>query len=129
MECDSTCLVSAHPVLMEQALTNLIQNAVKYCPEGTKIQVRGSCIDDHIHIEVEDEGYGIPQADLPRIFERFYRVDKARSRDMGGTGLGLSIVKHIAQIHGGSVMVRSIEGKGSTFTIILPKTETPGNLV
>ncbi len=127
VECDSSCVVSAHPVLMEQALTNLIQNAVKYCPEETRIHVIGRCDEKHIYIDVKDEGYGIPKEDLPRIFERFYRVDKARSRDLGGTGLGLSIVKHISQIHGGSVAVESEEGKGCTFTITLPKTGTPGD--
>ncbi|MDC7231719.1 MAG: ATP-binding protein [Spirochaetales bacterium] len=122
VDCSTTCQLSAHPVLMEQAVSNLVENAVKYCPEHTRITVRGYCDESEIHIEVQDEGYGIPQEDLPRIFERFYRVDKARSRDMGGTGLGLAIVKHISQIHGGSVSVKSPEGEGCTFTITMPKS-------
>ncbi|MBF9017474.1 ATP-binding protein [Oceanispirochaeta sp. M2] len=121
VDCDSSCLVSAHPVLMEQAVTNLIENAVKYCPEKTRITVKGYCTDSNILIEVKDYGNGIPEGDIPRIFERFYRVDKARSRNMGGTGLGLAIVKHISQIHGGTVAVDSSEGEGCTFTISLPK--------
>jgi two-component system, OmpR family, phosphate regulon sensor histidine kinase PhoR len=122
LDCDSACLVSAHPVLMEQAVSNLIENAVKYCPEKTKITVRGYCDVSSIHVEVKDEGTGIPEEDLSRIFERFYRVDKARSRDMGGTGLGLAIVKHITQIHSGTVAVNCPEGEGCTFTISLPKS-------
>ena len=121
VDCDSSCLVSAHPVLMEQAVTNLIENAVKYCPEKTKITVKGFCTDSNILIEVKDNGNGIPEEDIPRIFERFYRVDKARSRNLGGTGLGLAIVKHISQIHGGTVACDSSEGEGCTFTISLPK--------
>lgn len=125
IDCDESCLVSAHPVLLEQAVSNLIENAVKYSPEKTRITVKGYSSDSLIHIEVKDEGYGIPAEDLPRIFERFYRVDKARSRDMGGTGLGLAIVKHIAQIHGGSVTVECPEGEGCTFMISLPKSAEP----
>ncbi len=120
IDCTTEDSLLAHPVLLEQAVTNLIGNAVKYTPENTKITVRGFSRDDQIYIQVADQGPGIPPADQERIFERFYRVDKARSRDMGGTGLGLSIVKHIAQVHGGSVSLESREGQGCTFTIVLP---------
>ena len=120
VDCPAEDILFAHPVLMEQAVTNLVGNAVKYTPENTKISVRGYSRDNQIIIEVADQGAGIPLADQERIFERFYRVDKARSRDMGGTGLGLAIVKHIAQVHGGTVSLESREGEGCTFTISLP---------
>jgi two-component system phosphate regulon sensor histidine kinase PhoR len=123
MECAPGCQLSAHPVLLEQAVTNLIENAVKYSLPDKTVRVRGYYKESHICIEVKDQGFGIPEKDLERIFERFYRVDKARSREMGGTGLGLSIVKHISQIHGGRVTVQSREGEGCTFTIMLPGDE------
>ena len=100
---------------------NLIDNAVKYGPEGATVRVGAEERADEAVISVADEGPGIPREHLPRLFERFYRVDKARSRDMGGTGLGLSIVKHIAQVHGGRVTVESTVGGGSTFRIHLPR--------
>lgn len=104
----------------EQVLTNLMDNAIKYSnPNGT-IRLKIAKIKEHIEIRIEDEGIGIPVSDLPHIFERFYRVDKARSREMGGTGLGLSIVKHIVLLHQGSVHAESDEGKGSTIIIQLP---------
>jgi two-component system phosphate regulon sensor histidine kinase PhoR len=106
--------------LLEQAVFNLIDNAVKYSGEGTDVDVHCEKHAEEITIRVTDRGPGITKKHLPRIFERFYRVDPARSRDMGGTGLGLSIVKHIVQGHGGSVDVESTAGKGSTFTIVLP---------
>jgi two-component system, OmpR family, phosphate regulon sensor histidine kinase PhoR len=106
---------------VSQALINLLDNAVKYTPEGGTITVRGEDKGDEIHVTVQDTGIGIPREDLDRIFERFYRVDKNRSRDMGGTGLGLSIVKHIIQGHGGKVWVKSRMGEGSAFTFSLPK--------
>jgi two-component system phosphate regulon sensor histidine kinase PhoR len=104
-----------------QILDNLVDNALKYTPPGGRIQVRWRADDDHVRLEVEDTGIGIPEADLPRIFERFYRVDKARSREMGGTGLGLSIVKHLVQAMGGSVRASSRVGQGTTFTVRLPR--------
>ncbi len=116
--------IHAHPVLLEQAVTNLIENAVKYSPEGSRISVRGMVEPELVRIEIQDNGPGIPQKDLDRIFERFYRVDKARSRDMGGTGLGLAIVKHICIMHGGTVAVTSREGQGCLFTITIPRAET-----
>lgn len=98
---------------------NLLENAVGYTHSGS-IEVSIEARDDNVVLEITDTGVGIPAADLSRIFERFYRVDKARSRDTGGTGLGLSIVRHVAEAHGGSVSVRSELGAGSTFTVVLP---------
>jgi len=106
--------------LLEQALVNLVDNAVKYSHENTSVSLAAEAIDGELVISVTDQGDGIPEKDLPRIFERFYRVDKARSRKLGGTGLGLAIVKHIVQAHGGTVSVESVAGKGSTFKIHLP---------
>lgn len=107
------------------AIANLLDNAVKYSPPGSEIIVRASSDGTEVTIEVEDHGLGIPARDVERIFERFYRVDRARSRDTGGTGLGLSIVRHIAVNHGGDVAVRSEEGVGSTFTLRLPAGPGP----
>ncbi len=100
---------------------NLLDNAVKFNrPEGeVRVEVKRTA-DDQVSVTVADNGIGIPSADLPRLFERFYRVDKARSREMGGTGLGLSIVKHIVERMRGRVSVESQLGKGSVFTIFLP---------
>ncbi|HUG00218.1 MAG TPA: ATP-binding protein [Ilumatobacter sp.] len=104
------------------AVGNLVENSVKYSNPGGQVQVRLRRADPWIEIMVVDQGVGIPQRDLDRIFERFYRVDRARSRDTGGTGLGLSIVRHVAQNHSGEVVVSSIEGEGSTFVLRLPAT-------
>jgi two-component system phosphate regulon sensor histidine kinase PhoR len=101
-------------------VSNLIDNAIKYTPEGGRVRVSARAAGDEVVIEVADSGIGIPAEDLPRIFERFYRVDKSRSREMGGTGLGLSIVKHVVQVHGGIVDVESTVGKGTTFRVKLP---------
>lgn len=109
---------------LERAVTNLIDNAIKYTPEGGQVSVRAwQDPTDDVVIEVTDNGIGIPTGELPRIFERFYRVDRSRSRELGGTGLGLSIVKHVAQTHGGSVEVESTPGKGSTFRLRLPSVQ------
>jgi two-component system sensor histidine kinase SenX3 len=102
------------------AVHNLIENAVNYSPEDTKVSLVTNLRDDLIEIAVTDQGIGIADEDLQRIFERFYRVDPARSRETGGTGLGLSIVKHVALNHGGDIKVWSKLGVGSTFTLILP---------
>jgi two-component system phosphate regulon sensor histidine kinase PhoR len=107
---------------LRQMLENLLDNAIKYTPDGGRIRVRWYGRGDQICFEVEDNGIGIPVEDLPRIFERFYRVDKARSRELGGTGLGLAIVKNLAQVLRGSVKVSSDLGKGSLFTISLPRS-------
>lgn len=106
--------------LLEQALANLVSNAIKYAPEGTAVHLRAEAGEGQIVLAVRDEGPGIPREHLDRLFERFYRVDRARSRDRGGTGLGLSIVKHIAAVHDGRVEVESEVGKGSEFRLVLP---------
>jgi len=106
--------------LLEQAVLNLIDNAIKYSEPGSKIKITIRRRDNEIAIAVQDNGCGIEEKHLSRLFERFYVVDKSRSRKLGGTGLGLAIVKHIAQVHGGSVTVESSPGHGSTFTIHLP---------
>ena len=106
--------------LIEQALVNLIDNAIKYSEPNSSVEIESCRESGNILISVKDHGCGISEKHLPRVFERFYRVDKARSRKLGGTGLGLSIVKHIANVHGGKVEVESAVGKGSKFTIILP---------
>jgi len=108
------------PTLLEQAVVNLLDNAIKYSEPDSAIHLSADLSDSEVKIAVEDQGIGIAKKHLPRLFERFYRVDKARSRKMGGTGLGLAIVKHIAQAHGGQVTVKSTPGKGSTFSIHLP---------
>ncbi len=109
---------------MDQILDNLLDNALKYTPEGGEIRVRWRIEGNVIALEVSDTGIGIPAADLPRIFERFYRVDKARSRELGGTGLGLSIVKHLVQAMHGNVRASSQVGSGTTFTVTLPRADS-----
>ena len=101
--------------------TNLVDNAVKYTPPGGRVEVIGGFEGSEIVVRIADTGIGIPEGNLSRIFERFYRVDKARSKATGGTGLGLSIVRHVAQNHGGRVTVQSTPGEGSVFTVYLPR--------
>jgi two-component system phosphate regulon sensor histidine kinase PhoR len=114
-------LIIGHAIRLEQALVNLLDNAVKFNQSGGEARIdAGITPDGRIYISVSDTGSGMPSDDLPRIFERFYRVDRARSREVGGTGLGLSIVKHVVERMDGSIKVESRLGKGSTFTIILP---------
>jgi len=113
-------IITANGFLLEQMFINLIDNALKYTPDHGKIGIEISSRDKELIVEIYDTGIGIPKESLPRIFERFYRVDKTRSRKMGGTGLGLSIVKHIVIIHGGKIEVQSEEEKGSRFIITLP---------
>ena len=122
-------LVNEMPVLpaaadvnrLDQVFANLVDNAIKYGRANGRVTVGGKLLDDgRQEIFVRDDGPGIPPEALDRVFERFYRVDKARSRDQGGTGLGLSIVKHIVQAHGGEVRVASELGKGATFYFTLP---------
>jgi len=107
--------------LPRQAILNLLDNAIKYSPAGKTVRVFLRRNAGQVEIGVQDEGIGIEKKYHARLFERFYRVDKARSREMGGTGLGLSIVKHIVLLHGGRVTVESEPDQGSTFTIILPE--------
>ncbi|OGS46026.1 MAG: hypothetical protein A2539_08420 [Elusimicrobia bacterium RIFOXYD2_FULL_34_15] len=113
--------ITADEEKLIQIFSNLIDNAIKFTGQGGVITVKCYDVQDKIKIEVSDTGIGIPKEHLPRIFERFYRVDKARSREMGGTGLGLAIVKHLIQLHGGTVSVESQPGRGSSFTVVLPK--------
>lgn len=109
---------------VEQVLTNLVDNAIKYTPDSGKISLSAfECEDGMVQIDISDTGMGIEAKHIPRLFERFYRVDKARSRELGGTGLGLSIVKHIIQYHGGEIWVRSTPNKGSTFSFTLRRVE------
>ena len=103
------------------AIGNLVENAVKYSEVGSAVEVTAHADGDWVEFAVKDFGLGIPSRDLDRVFERFYRVDRARSRDTGGTGLGLAIVRHVANNHGGDVSVTSIEGEGSTFALKIPK--------
>ncbi|TCU87281.1 two-component system sensor histidine kinase SenX3 [Curtobacterium sp. PhB191] len=116
--------VMGDPGLLQVAVSNLIANAVKYSPDGTRVGVGVRSAKGLVEIAITDQGVGIPEADLDRVFERFYRVDPARSRATGGTGLGLAIVKHVVGNHGGDVRVWSQPGKGSTFTIRLPEADT-----
>lgn len=115
----------ADPDLLERAVGNLVDNAIKYTPDGGEVHVTVRSTRSGVAIEVADTGIGIPESDCTRVFERFYRVDKSRSREMGGTGLGLAIVKHIMQLHGGNVSVQSQVGSGSTFTVSLPRGIRP----
>lgn len=111
----------ANQDMMEQVLINLLDNAIKYSHEGSQITIEIAPDEEGTMIKIIDKGIGIPAESLPRLFERFYRVDKARSRQVGGTGLGLSIVKHVIERHRGQVQVESEEDRGTTFTIILPQ--------
>jgi len=107
------------------AIGNLLDNAIKYSDEGALIAVTTSTDGQSVHVAIADQGIGIPSRDLERIFERFYRVDRGRSRETGGTGLGLAIVRHVATNHGGEVRVESQEGRGSTFTLTIPAGPGP----
>lgn len=111
--------------LLKEVFLNLIDNAIKYTPSGGKIEIGSRNVKGGTLVYVKDNGYGIPEDSLPRLFERFYRVDKGRSREMGGTGLGLSIVKHIIERHNGKVTVQSELGKGSQFTVVVPNKGKP----
>lgn len=110
----------ADPLKLTQVFENLLNNALKYTPAGSSIEIGLHRQNDELRISVRDNGPGIPAADLPHLFERFYRVDKGRSRETGGTGLGLSIVKHICQLHGGKAWAESELGKGTVFYVVLP---------
>lgn len=110
---------------MTQVIENILNNAIKYSPDGGKITVSMKTTDSQLIVSISDEGLGIPKKDLPLIFDRFYRVDRARSREQGGTGLGLSIAKEIIKLHDGFIWAKSDYGKGSTFTIVLPYEKDP----
>jgi two-component system phosphate regulon sensor histidine kinase PhoR len=125
-ECPPDLDAAVNAPLLEQALINLVDNAIKYSDSGRRIWITvapgsGAGAVTHVRLAVRDEGCGIEAEHLPRLFERFYRIDKGRSRKLGGTGLGLSIVKHIALAHGGTVAVESAPGVGSMFTLVLPR--------
>ncbi|MEX1299129.1 MAG: ATP-binding protein, partial [Desulfotignum sp.] len=120
MVCPEDLTVRVDPVLMEQAIVNLVGNAVKYSPENARVEIVVRNPGKDVEIDVIDSGAGIAAEHLPKIFNRFYRVDKGRSRQEGGSGLGLAIVKHIIQYHNGQITVSSVKGKGTTFHIRLP---------
>lgn len=122
LTCDEDLEAFINPPLLEQAVVNLLDNAIKYSNPQSTVEMKATHENGETIISVQDEGIGIEQEHLPRLFERFYRVDKGRSRRRGGTGLGLAIVKHITQSHRGRVTVESTPGKGSTFRIHLPRS-------
>jgi two-component system phosphate regulon sensor histidine kinase PhoR len=121
IECEKNLKAKINSHLLEIAISNLLQNAIRYGKKDGKVLLSAKSKGEFIEISVTDQGIGISPEHHPRLFERFYSVDKSRSRDYGGSGLGLSIVKHIALAHKGSVGVTSTPGKGSTFSIYLPK--------
>jgi len=125
VDCDPNLSAPINAGLLEQAVVNLIDNAVKYSPSGAAVEVAAAREGGEVALRVTDHGAGIEPRHLPRLFERFYRADPGRSRQLGGTGLGLAIVKHIALAHGGAVSVQSRVGEGSTFTLRIPAGETP----
>ncbi len=125
--CPPALHIPINAPLLEQALINLLSNAIKYSPQQAKVLIEATHGDNKTIISVRDWGCGIDKVHLPRLFERFYRADKARSRKLGGTGLGLAIVKHIAQAHGGEVTVTSKPGEGSTFSLQIPLKAESGN--
>jgi two-component system phosphate regulon sensor histidine kinase PhoR len=119
--CPDALRANFNAPLLEQALVNLLDNAIKFSPANSSVRMEAGIAGSEIVIRVMDQGGGIPPEHLDRIFERFYRVDAGRSREVGGTGLGLAIVKHIAQAHRGRVTVSSTPGQGSTFSIMIPQ--------
>ena len=120
-DCKGDVVAWADAAALEQIVTNLLDNAVKYTDAGGRIHVGVEGDERSVRVRVQDTGIGIPEADLGRIFERFYRVDKARSRALGGTGLGLAIVKHIVHSLGGEISVESALGRGTTFSFSVPR--------
>jgi len=125
---NDSAIVNGDRDQVTMAIHNLVENAINYSPDATRVAIGVNEVDGICEIAVSDQGIGIPEKDLERIFERFYRVDAARSRITGGTGLGLSIVKHVVTNHGGDISVWSVEGDGSTFTIRLPLANDLNNL-
>jgi len=122
---ESAEMVRADPAKLHDALRNLVANAINYSPEETTITVAAERTNGDMQISVADEGPGIPERDLSRVFERFYRVDKSRARDPGGTGLGLAIVKHLVELHGGAVYAENRPGGGARFVVTIPQKEQP----
>jgi two-component system, OmpR family, phosphate regulon sensor histidine kinase PhoR len=120
LSCEETLSTNLNAALIEQAFVNLLENAVKYSGPGTSIEIEAGQMDAEVAISFRDQGIGIASEHLPRLFERFYRVDPSRSRKLGGTGLGLAIVKHIVNAHGGRMTIESAPGKGSEFVIHIP---------
>jgi signal transduction histidine kinase len=118
-------LVLGDKLRLRQMAANLVANAIRYTSEGGRVNVRLEEVAEGVKLVVEDTGIGIPEADLPRIFDRFYRVDKARSREEGGSGLGLSIVKWIVDAHHGDIKVESVVNEGTTFIVVLPFGDLP----
>jgi signal transduction histidine kinase len=116
--------ILADPKNIEEVLNNLLSNAINYSPDGGKVAVSARGVDQFIEIKVSDTGVGIPAEEIPKIFEKFYRVKHPKTRHITGTGLGLSLVKGIVESYHGSIGVESVPGKGTTFTIILPATKT-----
>lgn len=127
IDCPEDIIAMVDPILMEQAIINLVDNAVKYSLEGNPIEISALKNDTVVQIQIKDSGIGIQPEHQSKIFNRFYRVDKARSRNMGGTGLGLAIVKHIVQYHNGKIDVESTKGRGSCFNISLPHSVNLGS--
>jgi two-component system phosphate regulon sensor histidine kinase PhoR len=120
LECNDAAIVRGDRHWLRQLLWNLVENALRYTPAGGSVTLSLRCRPRVAEFTVTDTGIGIPPEHLPRIFERFYRVDPARSRQRGGTGLGLAVVKHVAEAHGGHVRVRSAPGSGTVVTVALP---------
>jgi two-component system phosphate regulon sensor histidine kinase PhoR len=124
MQVPESLYLEADEDRLRQVLINLLSNGINYTPSGGSVRIEAEAVkgkdDEKIRIKIIDTGIGIPKKDLPRIFERFYRVDKARSRSSGGTGLGLSIVKHIVELHKGTIQVESKQAMGTSFVIELP---------
>ncbi len=125
LNCHEALATAINPRLLEQAVLNLVDNAIKYSEPSSRIEINATATEREVVIAVRDHGCGIEREHLPRLFERFYRVDRARSRKLGGTGLGLAIVKHIVQAHRGRIDVESTPGQGSVFRIHLPRVSTP----
>ena len=123
-ECSESIAMRMNVPLLEQALINLIDNAIKYSPEKRQVEIRATIETREVIIEIQDQGSGIDTRHLDRIFERFYREDAARSKKLGGTGLGLAIAKHIVQSHGGTVSIESNLNTGSKFTLKFPTSIT-----
>jgi signal transduction histidine kinase len=122
-QCESNLTITADPIRLEQIFLNLLDNARKYSEEDTAVKLTVTHDADHVSFTLEDEGIGIDQAELPHIFNRLYRVEKSRSRELGGSGLGLSIVKELVEAHNGDISAASTPRKGTTVRITMPKKD------